>query len=185
MQTSQRTAQPGAVLILKLITAVWAGLGGLALLAIVAVTTVNSGFFALDRVASLFGGNMRGLPGYEDFVLLVIGGTALSFFPYCQLKGQHISVTLFSTRFPAWLNRSLDQAWLVLAVVAAIFLAYWMAAGLVERYEDRAISRVLGWPEWPFLLPGIVSLVLWAIVAAAQLIAPRMFVESARVEGLH
>ena len=186
MQTSRGTAQTGgAVLIMKRITTVWALLGGLALLTIVAVTSVNSGFFALDRVGSLFGSNVRGLPGYEDFVLLVIGGTALSFFPYCQLKGQHISVTLFSTRFPAWLNSSLDRMWLVLTCATAIFLAYWMASGLLERYEDRAISRVLGWPEWPFMIPGIVSLLLWAAIAIAQLLSPRAFDEPADIEGMH
>ena len=33
---------------------------------------------------------------------------------------------------------------------------------------DGALSRVLGWPEWPFYLPGIASLLLWASVAALQ-----------------
>jgi hypothetical protein len=28
---------------------------------------------------------------------------------------------------------------------------------------------VLGWPVWPFYLPGIASLVLWAAVALADL----------------
>jgi TRAP-type C4-dicarboxylate transport system permease small subunit len=39
---------------------------------------------------------------------------------------------------------------------------------MVENRDDQAISRVLGWPEWPFYLPGLVSLALWALVAATQ-----------------
>ena len=33
------------------------------------------------------------------------------------------------------------------------------------------VSPVLGWPEWPFYLPGIVSLALWALVALSQIFA--------------
>ena len=40
---------------------------------------------------------------------------------------------------------------------------------MLETRADGALSRVLGWPEWPFYLPGIVSLLLWAAVAAVQI----------------
>ena len=56
---------------------------------------------------------------------------------------------------------------------------------MVERYEDRAISRVLGWPEWPFMIPGILSLLLWAIVAIAQLVSPQAFDQPSEIEGMH
>ena len=35
-----------------------------------------------------------------------------------------------------------------------------------------AVSRVLGWPEWPFYLPGLASLLLWAAIAGLQLFEP-------------
>ena len=35
--------------------------------------------------------------------------------------------------------------------------------------SDGTLSRVLGWPEWPFYAPGVASLLLWAAVAASQL----------------
>lgn len=173
MQTTSSTRTPGgAVRLIRRITTGWALLGGAALLTIVMVTSVNSALFAVDRVGGLFDLSVRGLPGYEDFVLLVIGGTALSFFPYCQMTHHHLGVTLFSNRFPAVLNRWLDRTWLVLTFALAAFLAYWMFAGLMERYQDRAISRVLGWPEWPFMIPAIVSLLLWSAVAAMQFFVP-------------
>jgi hypothetical protein len=43
-----------------------------------------------------------------------------------------------------------------------------MAIGMTETRADQAVSRVLGWPEWPFYLPGLVSLALWAVVAAME-----------------
>ena len=55
--------------------------------------------------------------------------------------------------------------------VMALFLAYWMVLGLLETRADGALSRVLGWPEWPFYLPGIASLLLWAAIAAYQVFA--------------
>ena len=51
----------------------------------------------------------------------------------------------------------------------ALFLAYWMRLGMIETQEDGALSRVLGWEEWPFYLPGIASLILWAVIALAQI----------------
>ena len=65
------------------------------------------------------------------------------------------------------------RAWIapLLAMAAlALFLAYWMVHGMIETRSDGALSRVLGWTEWPFYIPGIVSLVLWATVAASQLL---------------
>jgi len=78
------------------------------------------------------------------------------------------AVDLFLRRAPAGLNRFIDRLSLVLMAGAALFLAYWMVLGMAETREDGALSRVLGWPEWPFYLPGIASLVLWAAVAVAQ-----------------
>ena len=46
-----------------------------------------------------------------------------------------------------------------------LFLLYWMVIGMLESRADQAVSRVLEWPEWPFYLPGLVSLLLWALVA--------------------
>ena len=57
----------------------------------------------------------------------------------------------------------------MITVVTAMFLAYWMWFGMLESRADGQLSRVLGWPEWPFYAPGIFSLLLWALVAAAQL----------------
>ena len=158
------------------ITAIWALAGGIGLLLIVAVTTVNTGLFTIDRIATLLiGQNVRGLPGYEDFVLLVIGGTALSFFPYCQLHGQHINVTLFSHRFPRRVNRALDRLWVVVALGTAMFLTYWLFQGVWERRSDHSITRVLGWLEWPFMAPGVISLVLWVLVSLLQLFSNEAF----------
>lgn len=146
----------------------WALLGGILLLAIMIVTSVNIAAFGMDRIARLFGANVSALPGYEDFVRLAISCTALMFFPFCQVKRGHVVVDLFASSFPLWLVRLLDRIWLVAILSLALFLLYWMILGMIETYEDSALSPVLGWAEWPFYLPGIVSLFLWAAVATGQ-----------------
>ena len=144
-------------------------LGGFVLLAIVLVTATNVALFALDRVAGWMGGTVGALPGYEDFVRLAVAAAVPMFLPWCQVRRGHIAVDLFLRRAPASLNRFIDRLSLVLMAGSALFLAYWMMLGMAETREDGALSRVLGWQEWPFYVPGIASLLLWAAVALAQI----------------
>lgn len=155
--------------LLRNAAAAWAILGGVVLLAVVAVTTWNAGAFALDRLARTWGGSVGGLPGYEDFVRYAMAAAVPAFLPWCQWRRGHLAVDLFLRRAPRWLDRGIDAVGLIGIAAAALFLAWWMWLGMVETREDGALSRVLGWPEWPFYLPGIASLILWAMVALAQL----------------
>lgn len=148
--------------------AAWAVIGGLVLLAIVLVTTANAGAFALDRLARVFGTTVSGLPGYEDFVRLAVSAAALMLLPYCQLRRGHVAVDLFVKGLPLRIRRGLDKATALAMAALALFLAYWMTIGLAETRADGVLSRVLGWPEWPFYLPGTASLLLWAAVAGLQ-----------------
>lgn len=142
--------------------------GGVILLIIVAVTTANTSAFILDRIAKLYGTDISGLPGYEDFVQLAISGAALMFFPYCQAHRGHVAVELFMERFPRAFQRLMDKAWLILTALVALFLAYWMFFGMLEARADEAVTSVLGWKVWPFYLPGIAAMALWALIAASQ-----------------
>lgn len=146
--------------------------GGLILLAIMLVSSLNAGAFALDRAARLFGGAVSGLSGYEDFVLLAISSAALMFFPYCQAKRGHVAVDLFVSMLPPRARRWLDVFWLAMTLVLTRFLFYWMWLGMLETREDGVLSSIIGWPIWPFYLPGIASILLWELVTVAQILAP-------------
>ncbi len=151
------------------IAALWALIGGAILLAIVAVTAVNAGAFGLDKLARLGGGTVRGLPGYEDFVRLAIGAASPMFLPYCQSRRGHLAVDLFTARASDRFKAFMDGLGLLLIGLFALFLAYWMVIGMFESRDDGAVSRVLGWAEWPFYIPGILSLILWSAVAFVAL----------------
>ena len=70
---------------------------------------------------------------------------------------------------PGTVQKVLERLWLALTACLGGFLAYWLTLGMFETYADNVLSRVLGWPEWPFYLPGVVSMVLWSAVAVLQL----------------
>jgi len=153
---------------LSRLAATWALAGGAILAAIVVVTTVNIALFGADRVARLWGGGVAGLSGYEDFVRLAISSAALMFFPWCQARRGHVAVDLFVEYLPPHARRALDRLWLALTAVLALFLLGWMVLGMVETRTDGVLSPILGWPEWPFYIPGVVSLALWAAVAGTE-----------------
>jgi TRAP-type C4-dicarboxylate transport system permease small subunit len=151
--------------ILERVVSWWALLGGVGLLLIVGATAFNVGAFAADMVAQRFGGSIAAFPGYEDFVRLMVSAAVLMLFPYCQLRRGHVAVDLFVERMSQRVQRAIDAISLIGMTVLVVFLFYWMVIGMVETRADHAVSRVLGWPEWPFYIPGLISLALWALVA--------------------
>jgi TRAP-type C4-dicarboxylate transport system permease small subunit len=154
--------------ILERVVLCWALLGGVGLLLIVGATAFNIGAYAADMVAQRFGGSVAAFPGYEDFVRLTVSAAALMLFPYCQLRRGHVAVDLLVERMPQPVQRAIDAISLVGMTLLVLFLLYWMVIGMVETRADHAVSRVLGWAEWPFYLPGLISLALWALVAAVD-----------------
>ena len=155
------------------IAAGWALAGGVLLLVITLVTTFNVGAFTLDRIGRSVGASpIEGFAGYEDLVRLLISCAALMFFPYCQLKRGHVAVDLFADQFPPALRRFLTRLWLAATALLALFLGYWLTIGLFETRADGTSTSILGWAEWPFYAPGIVSMALWALIAAMQTVEP-------------
>lgn len=142
--------------------------GGLIIMTIVFVTTANVSAFTLNRMASLWGGQVAGLSGYEDFVRLAMSAAALMFFPLAQVKHGHVAVDIFMNHAPAWLQRFTDKLWSVLVFLMALFLMGWMIIGMFEKQADHVVVGVLNWVEWPFYIPGILSLLLWAAISLVQ-----------------
>ena len=89
--------------------------------------------------------------------------------PYCQLRRGHVAVDLFVKHDAPAVQRAWTRLAAAMAALA-LFLAYLDGAGHAGDPRRRRLSRVLGWPEWPFYLPGIASLLLWAAVAALQVL---------------
>lgn len=151
----------------KIVTA-WALAGGGLMLVLVGLTSWNTAGFGLDRLAGLVGFHVSGLSGYEDVVRLVMACAALMCVPYCQHRHGHVAVEVLASRWSEGLQRACRRLWSGCTAVLALFLGWWMGVGLLETWADRTLSPILGWVEWPFYGPGVVSMVLWAWVAAVQ-----------------
>jgi TRAP-type C4-dicarboxylate transport system permease small subunit len=146
--------------------------GGGVLGLVVLVTTANAAAFILDRIARLLGANVPALPGYEEFAALATGCAAILFLPLCQARAGHVAVDVLIARAPAGVQRALGRLWAGLTAAVAAALAWAMLLGLGTLRADGAITAVLGWPVWPFLVPAVAALGLWSAVAAAQVFGP-------------
>lgn len=147
----------------------WAIAGGLLLLLIVGVTAANVGLYTTDAVAP---GTVQVVAGYEDIVRLVVSAAALMMLPYCQLRRGHVAVDIFTEHLRPRTVAAIERVIYALMAALALFLAYWMLFGMLETRADARVSPVLNWAEWPFYVPGLISLGLWALVAFDQLRHP-------------
>ncbi|PID48280.1 MAG: hypothetical protein CR967_00720 [Proteobacteria bacterium] len=143
------------------------------LILVIIVTVLNIGAFGLDKLTRMFGYNVEGLAGYEDFVKLCISSIALMFFPWTQYERGHVSVDFFADKLSNKIQIYLDKIWLIVTFFFVLFLAYFMFLGMLEAREDDAMSSILGWSIWPFYVPGIISLILWAIIIFYQVLFKR------------
>ena len=145
-------------------------ISGVILLLITLITSLNAMAFGAHKIAQMYGSSFPALSGYEDFVRLAISAAALMFLPYCQLQFGHIKIDLLEKKFSQKLNQYLDLLWILILFFTVLFLLYFMFFGLVESRSDGVISSVLGWSEWFFYIPGMLSLSLWCSVLVGQFI---------------
>ncbi|GAB1378239.1 TRAP transporter small permease [Pararhodobacter aggregans] len=146
----------------------WAMIGGLCLALIIALTAVNVGALAADMALRGWDIRVPGIYGYEDVVKLLASVAALAFFPLCQWRGGHVAVGLLIDPAPRWIGRANRVIAYALTAGIALFLAWWMAIGALEVRRDGLTTGILEWPQWPFYWPGVVSMLLWALVAAVM-----------------
>lgn len=156
---------------------IWVYLAGAILISIVLVTVLNIGAFGLDKIARNFNFSISGISGYEDYIELTMSCVTLMFFPYTQLERGHVSVDFFAEKLSTRTQIFMDKIWLFVTLCLVIFLAYFMYLGLFESKDDDAVSSILGWSKWPFYIPGIISLVMWAIVLVYQIFFKRNSLE--------
>jgi len=154
---------------LRIICLWWVYLAGLMLIIIIGTTVINITAFGFDKVARLFAFNISGLTGYEDLVRLLTSCIALMFFPWAQAQRGHVAVDFFANKFSPKFQQILDILWLVCTLIFVIFLGILMFMGMLESFNDGSVSTTLGWAQWPFYIPGIISLFLWSIVLLFQI----------------
>lgn len=150
----------------------WALLGGALLLVIVVITAINAAGFTANTFAGMWGGNVPGLPGYEDAVKLIVGVAALMMFPYAQLYRAHAAIDVFMQYPPRWANRTVEILSGILLAIILVWMAWMLVQGTIEVRSDRIETTVLGWPVWIFMPSAVISCLLWAVATILDITAP-------------
>lgn len=166
------TSAPAMFRVLLLLARALAAYGGLVLLLITAITMINVAGFGLDAIMRSFGRSVPGLAGYEEVVALLVGGAALSFLPWCQLRRGHVAVDLFTRRLPGRVTAGIDRLAYGITAIVALFLGLEMAAGLAVARADGIVTGVRDWAAWPFQGPGVIALLTWSACALMMAINP-------------
>ena len=160
MTTMTSQSRAGMEILARRIITGWALLGGLVLLAVVAINSY-----------SILAGAIFNRPFAGDFELTEMGAAiaAFCFLPYCQLTGANVSADIFTLKAGP---RSLALMSLLAAFIAATFagiLLWRMSAGLIDYREYEEFTGILSIPIWWAFIPALMSLVLLVIAALITL----------------
>ena len=121
------------------LTRVFAGIGGLSILAIMLVTVAS---------VTLRGVLGRPIPG--DYELVEIGSAIaiFCFLPWCQATGGNVVVDFFTQRAGPRLTHLLDAMGDLLYLAIAALLLWRLTLGGVEMHEYDEQTMVLRLPVW-------------------------------------
>lgn len=155
-ETSTR-AGPGGFA--RAVITYWALMGGLVLLAVVAM-----------NVVSVIGGVVaKPFPGDFEMTQVGVAVAAFSFLPYCQITGANVTADIFTahaSRF--WVALFALIASLV-ALGFSLLLLWRMYYGLLDQKAYGYTTAILQFPQWIAFVPILVSLALLAVAAAMTL----------------
>jgi TRAP-type C4-dicarboxylate transport system permease small subunit len=135
----------------------WAVLGGLVLLAVIAV-----------NVASVVGAALwRPFPGDFELTEVGVAVAVFAFLPYCQLTDANVTADIFTSRSGPRVLAALKALASLVAFGFATTLVWRMYAGMLDQKLYGSTTAILQLPIWWAFAPILVSLLL--LVAASLL----------------
>ena len=137
----------------------WALLGGLLLLAVVAM-----------NVLSILG-TLIGMPVPGDFEMTEMGVAvaAFAFLPYCQLTRANVTADIFTQRAGPRTLAVLGLLESVIALGFSILMLWRMYAGMLDQKAYSYETSILQIPVWLAFVPILLSLALLGIAAIQTL----------------
>jgi TRAP-type C4-dicarboxylate transport system permease small subunit len=123
--------------------------GGLLLVALIGVECVSVIGRSLPELLGWTGLGLhpRSVPGDAEIAQALTATALFSFLPFCQMRGGHIRVEVFSQYFPVWLNAALDRVWTAAFAVLAAVLAWRLMLGWLNKWSHGDTTMVLRIPE--------------------------------------
>jgi TRAP-type C4-dicarboxylate transport system permease small subunit len=134
--------------------------GGVVLLLATAVTVVS----ILGRVLIPFG--LRPIPGDFEIVQACVLFAVFSFLPWCHLERGHAIVAIVTDRFPVRASALAEFIWDLAMLVAAVFIAWRLWAGLVDKQSNGESTFILRVPLWILYSAGLVGALVLVATAA-------------------
>jgi TRAP-type C4-dicarboxylate transport system permease small subunit len=132
--------------------------GGVLLVAAMAVTVASV-------LRAAFG---RPILGDTEIVEMLVGVAIAWFMPWCQVRGAHVRLDVFTARAPESVRHGLDAAsGLVVAVVVTV-LAWRLVQGGLDAFERGRETMFLQLPFWWAYGAAAVGMLLWAAAAVSQ-----------------
>ncbi|TVQ36440.1 MAG: TRAP transporter small permease subunit [Geminicoccaceae bacterium] len=130
-------------------------LGGLVLTLAMLVTVTSV-------VQARFG---RPILGDTEIVSLAAGIAIALFMPYCQMRGGHVVVGVFTGRLPER-GKALLDALMALAMAVVVAVVTWrLMQGGLDAYHRGRSSMFLNLPNWWGFAGASVGLGLWTLTA--------------------
>jgi len=122
---------------------------------------------ALVTIVSVSGRWLQSMPVAGDIELVQLGTAAALalFLPYCQLRGGHLIVDIFTARTTTSARRRLDRVAQLVAAGVLALLATRAGAGIADLRAAGETSMVLGLPLWLAYAAMVPSLALAALIA--------------------
>lgn len=160
----------------RLLDGLYGASGALAALFVLAIAVLVMGQVTLnivDRVAMLVRGSALGLtiPSYSDFTGFFLAAASFLALAHTLRRGDHIRVTLLTGKLPAKAARAAEVAAVAIALLATLFLAWYVGALVLESLEYGDLSSgMVAVPLWIpqcFVALGIVVL---AVALADELL---------------
>src|SRR5690606_9233681 len=108
-------------------------------------------FEALVTVVSVIGRaliplGLAPIPGDVELVQASILFAVFAFLPWCHIERGHAVVAIVTDRFPVQLGALIEFIWDVVMVLAAAFITWRFAFGLVDKFGNKESSFILRIP---------------------------------------
>ena len=137
-------------------------LGGIVLSIVVALTSISilgRGFDGLAHgdwleanlpalASSMQGLGLGPVPGNHELTQAFMGFAIFAFLPLCQLNAGHATVDIFTRLLPAGTNRALIGFWEVILALVTLLIAWRLAVGFWEKYDNGQTTLFLQFPLW-------------------------------------
>lgn len=117
-------------------------LGGLVLILITVLTVVSITGRAFVRQG------LGPIPGDFELVEVMTAFAVFSFLPWCQLRGAHATVDVFTSFFPAGVNRVIDLITEILMTFAITLIGWRLWYGMTDKMRYNETTFILQFPVW-------------------------------------